>query len=462
MSTAYGLDAVIVLCFFAVCLAVGVLFARQQKGFDTFVLAGHSLGFWHVFGTIVSTIAGFSIVFAHAIYGYKYGISVMWSPPAVLIAFLLFATFVSKLKRVSEERKYKTYADMLLDRYDRKTQVLGSLLTVANFLALASINVYGIGLFLSTLFEIPFSLAVPLGAGIVVIYVILGGFLAVVWTDLLQLVVTLIGLCCLIPAAYAAVAKAGGLAANLPTEFFGPTTWGVDKIIGTYIVVIPILFSSQDIWQRVFSARDMKTARNAVVAGGFLISIGAAMAVYLGMCSRALLPDIDAEYALPALITHLLPSGMIGLLMVAYLAAFTSSADSFLLVVSSAITQDFFRSRQGTELDEKTAIKFLRIVTLICGVLVIAIITAFPNIVGILFTVLTWLMILVPATLSGFFWKHTTANAAFWSILIGWITAIAYTAATADAETAGVIAIVPTVIVLVVATQFSKKTRGQT
>lgn len=452
MPEAHGIDIAIVVVFFVTCLIFGIVLARRQKGFATFVLAERRLGFLHAFGTIVSTIAGFSIVFAHAIYGYMYGISVMWSPPAVLVAFLLFAVFVPRLKEAADRNGYETYADMLLRRYDRKTQILGSILTVLNFLALAAINVYGIGLILSTLLGWSFQLSVLFGAGIVVTYVILGGFWAVVWTDLLQMFVTIAGLLVLLPITYAAVSKVGGLRLSLPEEYFAAGTWGLDKIIGVYVVVIPVLFSSQDIWQRVFAAKDVRTARNAVIAGGILISVGAAVAVYLGMCSRALMPDIDSEYALPRLITQVLPAGAVGLLMVGYLAAFTSSADSFLLVISSAVSKDLLRSDKQQE----KAVAVTRVVTLLCGVVVIGIIMAVPDIVKILFTVLTWLMILVPATLAGFFWKRATATAAFWSILAGWVIAILYAILTGDAETAGVVAAVPTVAILIILSKLSR------
>ena len=108
------------------------------------------------------------------------------------------------------------------------------------------------------------------------------------------------------------------------------------------------------------------------------------------------------------------------------------------------------------QLDEKKAVATIRIITLICGVVIMGIIMAAPDIVTILLTVLTWLMILVPATLAGFFWKRTTANAAFWSILIGWLIAIAYSVTTGDAETAGVVAVVPTVAVLVIVSKRSR------
>ena len=456
MPKAHLIDIGIVIIFFIICLAIGIKLARRQKGFDTFVLADRKLGFLHTLGTMVSTLAGFSIVFAHAILGYKYGVSVYWSTAAVFIAFLVFGFFVPKLKAASEEKNYFTYADMLLDRYDRKTQILGSLLTVLNFLALTAINIYGIGLILSIILGWPFEIAILFGAGAVILYTLLGGFLAVVWTDLLQMIITGIGFLIIMPIAHFFVMKAGGFHANLPADHFGLSTWGLDKIIGTYFVIIPVLFSSQDIWQRVFAAKDVKTGRKAVVAGGALISVAAAIAVYLGMCSRVLLPEINPDYALPGLITHILAPGLVGLLMIAYLAAFTSSADSFLLVISTALAQDFYRSR-NKEVDEKKMIRITRFVVAICGVVPILIIMIVPDIVKLLFTVLTWLMILVPATLAGFFWKRTTANAAFWSILVGWLITLVYAIATGDAETAGVVAVVPTVAILVLVSLFSRR-----
>lgn len=457
MSSAHPIDIVLVLAFFLVCLLFGIGLARRQTKFDTYILGGRDLGLLHLVGTVVSTIAGFSIVFAHAIYGYTYGISVMWTPPAVLIAFLIFALFVPKLKSIADARRYSTYADMLLDRYDRKTQILGSLLTLVNFLALIAIEVFGIGLILSASIGWSFTFSVIFGAGIVVLYTLLGGFMAVVWTDLLQMFATGIGLLVLLPFAYIAVSNAGGLTSTLPPEAFGLWTWGIDKIIGTNIVVVPVFFSSQDLWQRVFASKDTRTAQLGVVISGVIVFLGAVSAVYLGMVARALMPAIDPQYALPRLIMQILAPGFVGIVMVGYLAAFTSSADSFLLVVSSAVAQDFYRSRLRHHVDESRLVAITRYVTAIFGILSIVIIVIFPDVVKILFTVLTWLMILVPATLAGFFWRKATANGAFWSILTGWLVAIIYTIVTGDAEAAGIVAVVPTVGVLVLVSLLSSR-----
>lgn len=456
----HPLDVLVVLAFLAACLVIGIVIAIRMRGrpFDEFATDKGQLGLFHTTATVISTIAGFAIVFAHSIYGFQYGVSVFWAPPAVFIAFTLFGCFAPRLWREANQHNYTTYADMLLQRYDRKTQIIGSLLTLANFLSLTAINIFGIGLILSSLLGWTFAMAVVFAAGIVIIYTLLGGFRAVVWTDALQLFVTAIGLAILLPFAHRAVNAVGGMRSSLPQEYFALGHWGIDKIVGTYIVIIPVFFSSQDIWQRVFAAKDPKTAQRAVWIGGVIVAVAAACAVYLGMIARVLVPDSEPQLALPDLVRAVAKPGLAGLMLAAYLASFCSSADSFLLVVSSAITQDFYRRRNITNISDRALRAAIRWTTVVCGVLCIAIILVFPDIVGVLFTVLTWLMILVPATLAGFFWQRASSTAAFYSILFGFLTAVVYSFTTGDAETAGVVAIGPTLLILIIGSYWRPRT----
>jgi SSS family solute:Na+ symporter len=336
---------------------------------------------------------------------------------------------------------------MLLDRYDSRTEIAGSLITIANFLALIALNIYGLGVILSSIVGLSFTASAILGMGVVILYTILGGFRGIVMNDVLQTIAMNVGIYVMVPIAAAAVSAAGGFEAKLPSEHLDPASYGIDKIIGTYVVVLPVLFSSQDIWQRVFAARDLKTARRSVIASGIMLSMIATASVFLGLCARVILPSIEASQVLPELAKQLLGPGLTGVVVVAYIAAFAGSAGGFLLVISSAVTKDFYLNFMKRKLTDRQIVVASRWITLFCGLVPLGIIVLFPNVVAILFTVLTWFMILVPATLGGFFWPGATKEGAFWSIIVGWLVAVAYTAATGDAETAGVAAAVPTLIV---------------
>jgi len=122
-------------------------------------------------------------------------------------------------------------------------------------------------------------------------------------------------------------------------------------------VGIFVPFASPDLWQRIYAMPDQKRVKNAIIAS-ILIFIPACLILTLvGLFVKAYLPHIDADIALIHGFATLLPSGMVGLALVIFFAAFMSSIDTYTYTASSSIVQDLIRPS-----NKERAVKLIRIV----------------------------------------------------------------------------------------------------
>ena len=132
-------------------------------------------------------------------------------------------------------------------------------------------------------------------AGVILIYTVLGGLKAVIYTDTLQWIILLAGLSFFgLPFAYREVGGWAGLRENLPPEFFrlNNVTWV--QIVNWFATIIPIWFVAMTLYQRIFACRGVKEAKRAFFIAGLLeYPIMAFLGVSLGMMARVVFPSAE-------------------------------------------------------------------------------------------------------------------------------------------------------------------------
>lgn len=449
MEGASVLDTAIVVLYIALCIVVGLLLRKRKWSLESFLLGDRRVGFIHSFGTFFSTICGGSIAFTYAVYAFQYGVSIFWGALALLLAFLVFYPFVPLLKKVADNSKYYTYPDMLNARFGKSTQVVGAIITFFIFCGLTATNISITGTIFSAVFGWEAEASILVAAIVIVIYILLAGFVAVIWTDLIQFLIILFGIGFItLPLSLWAIGGFSGFG-SLPTAFFDPLGWGIENIFGIFIIIVPVFFTSQDVWQRVFAAKDVETAKHSVLASGFVLFFISIASVLIGMTAAVIVPETTPNLSIPTLLSQVLPMGLLGLVLVGYLAVFMSSADSFILAAASNLVRDFYQSYINRKASENKLVSALRIGVLVAALVSTGISLLFPSFVEILFSVVTWMLILVPVTLCGFFWKRINGIGATTSIVVGWLIAIFWAFGPGTPETAGVVALIPTIVVLI-------------
>ncbi|TGW05315.1 hypothetical protein EN788_48125, partial [Mesorhizobium sp. M2D.F.Ca.ET.145.01.1.1] len=191
----------------------------------------------------------------------------------------------------------------------------------------------------------------------VIVYTMLGGFLAVVATDVLQAVIFLIVIGVVAPLfvifgpgvqhIYEATKDIPGfydLFANVP-----PATLFV------WFLLLPAGFIDTIGFQRVFSANSPDTARKGLINGFVIMAVFGVILTFLGVAAKALLPaDANPVNAMPDLMVQLLPHGVIGILVAAFLAVAMSTASTTLLITATTLQRDVIsRLRPGASDKER-------------------------------------------------------------------------------------------------------------
>ena len=181
------------------------------------------------------------------------------------------------------------------------------------------------------------------------------------------------------------------------------------------------------------AAKDERTAKLGVFLTGFpiewpLFAVGTTL---IGMFARALLPDLaDPELATPALITAILPVGLTGLVVAAYIAAVLSTADSCLVGSVAIFVNDIYRKLINPDANDGELVRVSRIATIVLGILAIGLAYMVPRIIELVLYAYTFGAAgLFFPMLALLFWKRATAAGAFWSILLGGGSAVLWTIA---------------------------------
>ena len=280
------------------------------------------------------------------------------------------------------------------------------------------------------------TVAVLVSGAVILAYTTMGGLKAVIYTDVFQMLVLMIGIVFI--AVPIGLIEVGGWSAMAQQFSSSDSTkhlldWsavGWRQMLGWFFAIFPVWFISIAAMQRIIAARDVKTAQRGFFLTGIpiewpLFAIGSTM---IGLFARYLIPDLtDPELATPMIIMQLLPAGIAGLVIAAYIAAVMSSADSCLMGPVAIFTNDIYKRYIKPNSSELHLVRVARYATLILGIL--AIVTAYliPNVLDLILYAYTFGSAGIFFPMLGLlFWKKTTAKGAFWSMLLGGSSAVIY------------------------------------
>ncbi|SDM84631.1 sodium:solute symporter family protein [Allokutzneria albata] len=416
------IDSLVMVSYLLAMVAVGWWAARRAGTKSEFLVAGRRLGHTMYSGTMSAVVLGGASTVGGVRLGYLYGISGAWLVLTiglgVLGLSLLFARRITRLK-------VYTVSEMLQLRYGGGAATISGFVMWVYALMLMVTSTIACSTIFGVLFGMDRASSVVLGGGIVVLYSVLGGMWSITLTDMVQFVVKTVGiLFVLLPVA---VAKAGGfdgLAAALPADYFSLWHIGAETILTYVLVYFFGLLIGQDIWQRVFTARDDKVATVGGTFSGLYCLLYAFAGAIVGMAAKALFPNLASpDDAFATIVTDALPTGLRGLVLAAALAAVMSTASGALIACATVASNDIWpRLRPSENRDE---VRTARIFTLVLGIAGIAIASMLQDVVGALTVAYNLLVggLLVPI-LGGLVWRRGTRQGALASIVVGGTTVV--------------------------------------
>lgn len=426
------LDYLIFVAYLAGLLMFGYYHFRRHQSGEDYYLGGRAIKARHVGFSIAATDVGGGFSIGLAGLGFSMGLSGSWLLFTGLLGAWLSAVWVlPRVKRLEKQHNLMTYPDLLRSRFGTKVAMVAALISGIGYLGftaaqmLAGAKLAAATLFTEQVTEVSnLELMLWVIGGVTILYTVFGGLKAVIYTDSVQWLILLVGLSCFaLPFALDAVGGWQGMVSRLPASYFSLTAISAVTAINWLLTITPIWLVAMTLYQRMFACRDTAAAKRAWYLAGFLeYPLMAFSGVILGMCARVLVPDMDAEMAVPAMIRDLLPIGITGIIIAAYFSAIMSTADSCLMAASGNLTQDVLR----VPVNHQKAVQYSMVSTAVLGGVAMVLASRAGQVLdAILYAYGFMVAGLVMPTLAALFWPRVQAGAAMASMLAGGILAVA-------------------------------------
>ncbi|MBI9071896.1 MAG: sodium:solute symporter family protein [Melioribacteraceae bacterium] len=428
-------DYLIFCIYFVVILSVGIYFYVKNKSRDDYYVGNRSISAKHVGLSIVATDVGGGFSIGLGGLGFVMGISGSWLLFTGLVGAWLTAIFIiPKVKLVDAEQGMLTYPDFLRFKYGKNVALAAAIISGIGYMGftgaqiLAGAKLAAGSLFSEmTMFD-PMDFSLFIMASIVLLYTVLGGIKAVIYTDTIQWIVLLAGLIFFgIPFSYVAVGGWEVISQQLPSEYFSLTNISAIQLINWFFTIIPIWFIAMTLYQRIYACKNEKEAKKAFfIAGIFEYPIMAFMGVLLGMMARVMFPEAEPEMGMPMLLRNVLPAGVAGIVVAAYFSAIMSTADSCLIASSGNIVNDIIEKYFIKRADHKFIMRLSQAVTMIIGVVTVLIAGYFSTVLEIILHAYSFMVggLFIP-TLAAYFSKRPDNKAALLSMLSGGTVTVA-------------------------------------
>lgn len=308
---------------------------HREAGQENLILAGRRLTLPAFVATLVSTWYGGILGVGE--FSYLYGLSnwLVFGVPYYLAA-AIFGLFIADRARRSMEM---TIPDRLAKFYGPGATIAGSMILILVTLPVAYVLM--IGVLMNIAFGLPIWVGIIIGTAFSVLYVMTGGFKAVVFTDIVQFILMFVGFIILLVTAFVTLGGVGYLQANVPTEHFSPGGGNSLGYIGLWYIIAMATLVEPVFYQRCFAAKSVGVARKGILVSILFWIIFDFLTTSCGLYARALLPDLQNPVAAyPALAIKLLPPGLLGVFLLALLATIMSTVDSYMFLNATTISHD--------------------------------------------------------------------------------------------------------------------------
>jgi SSS family solute:Na+ symporter len=458
-----AIDWIIMLVYFVFVLGIGYTLKRFMKTSTDFFLSGRSIPAWITGLAFISANLGAQEVIGMGASGAKYGIATShfyWV--GAIPAMVFVGVFMMPFYYGSRARSVPEYLKL---RFDEKTRGLNAISFATMTVLSSGISMYAMGLLLETLLGWNFNFAVLMSAVIVLLYIFLGGLTSAIYNEVLQFFLIVFGF---LPLVFLGLKDAGGwsglqgrLGVVAVQHGFGAGAWsdswkymnhpsanpmGVEwfgMVMGLgFVLSFGYWCTDFLVVQRAMAANSMSAARRTPLIAAIPKMFFPFLVILPGMIAIALTfqaggsgfalpkkPDGTFNYdmAIPMMLGHYFPSGILGVGLTALMASFMSGMAGNVTAFNTVWTYDIYQSYIRKGATDQHYLWMGRMATIFGVAISVAaayLATRFNNIMDMLQLVFAFVNAPLFATfLLGMFWKRATGHGAFTGLLSGTLAA---------------------------------------
>lgn len=445
------IDYIIIALYFLFVVSIGFLLKKRIKTGNDFLMSNRNIPLWITSLAFISANLGAQEVLGMAASGAKYGLYTAhfyWLGAAFAMVFL--GIYMMPFYYGSKARSVPEYLKL---RFDEKTRTFNALTFAAMTIFSSGISLYALAMLMQTILGWDFNVSIWMAAGIVLIYTYLGGLTSAVYNEVLQFFLIVLGIA---PLVYIGMQKAGGIdgiinnVENAKLHLWqgmgsaSTNPMGVDAfslIFGLgFVLAFGYWCTDFLVVQRAMISRNLNEARRTPVIAAVPKILMPAIVIMPGIIILALqnqsaafaLPlnengEPNYNMVLPKLLEQLYPSGILGVGITALIASFMSGMAGNVTAFNTVWTFDIYQSHIKKNASEKHYLnvgKATTVIGILLSILTAYVAKGFNSIMDLLQLVFSFVNAPLFATFFlGMFWRKTTANGAFWGLVLGTVSA---------------------------------------
>jgi len=458
-----AIDYAILIVYFAFVLGIGWFLRRYIKSSEDFFLSGRSIPTWIAGLAFLSANLGAQEVIGMGASGAKYGMMTShfyWV--GAIPAMVFVGIFMMPFYYGSRARSVPEYLKL---RFDEKTRGFNAMTFAVMTVFSSGISMYALAKLLELVLGWNFHTSVVLSAVIVLAYIFLGGLTSAIYNEVLQFFLIVLGFLPLVLLGLKDLGGWSGLKEKLipvaTSAGYAPGAWsdswrhlgsasanpmGVEwfgMVMGLgFVLSFGYWCTDFLVIQRAMAAKSMNAARRTPLIAAIPKMLFPALVIVPGMIAIALhnsrggllplgadgLPNYNL--AVPTLLAHYLPTGLLGLGLTALMASFMSGMAGNVTAFNTVWTYDIYQSYIKPGQSDKHYLRmghFATVFGILLSVAAAYATTRFNNIMDMLQLVFAFVNAPLFATfLLGMFWRRSTGHGAFWGLLTGTAAAAAH------------------------------------
>lgn len=452
-----------------IVVLIGVWGWMRTDSTSDFLITGKSVGTWVLAMTAFSVIqSGFGFVGGPELV-YAYGTTALWIFFTAPIGFLLtWIVLAKRMRLLADVRNVLTLADGMYVRYESDTvRGLTGLAVIVGVIAYLATNLAALQFVMRAIFGVPVIWGLLGGALILLLYSMLGGMIAGVWTDFLQALTMITGAVFVFAYALSFGGGMENISRNLasadpnlisPFGAMGGATAAVLVGIAWWILFSVGAAGQPHLITKFYMSRNMEILKWGAPIAAISYAISSLIAFSAGLSMRAMVEageigeTFSASEVGPVFVLDQTPSIVAGLILAALLAAIMSTSDSFLNIGAAAVSRDIPRALGRPIEDDRTELRVTQGALAGLTVLATGVVYFSDALVGILGTI-GWgffAAAFVPIAVFGLNWKGATKEGAIVAVLGGLFVNIVFGAVPMALEVAGLQGIADAIMTLYV------------
>jgi SSS family solute:Na+ symporter/sodium/proline symporter len=397
----------------------------QVKNEADFLVAGRTLSWPVLVFTLLSSWIGAGSLLAGAENAYKNGLVALWQPLGGWVGLLLIAVIAGRARQFAQF----TVPDLLEARYNAAARVLATIAIVISYTIIASYQFIGGGDILHLIFpSLERTTGLYIMAAFVIFFTAAAGMASIAYLDLVIGSLVTITVIVAVPILLSRMGGWDAVRHALPATHF--QVLGNYTLGGAIALALPtllLLIGNQGMYQKFFSAKSARDARNSVIGWIFgTITLETLLVLVAVIASSKLHTDRPREI-IPLTAKQALPSVLGAILLGGVFAKVISTANNYLFSPATNLIHDVYERFINPNATQRRKLFVSRIIVILLGIFAILQATQFQSVLkASLYAYTVYGTAVTPAVMAVFFWRRTTTAGAVTSILLGTVVTVGW------------------------------------